>query len=509
MHEVRSDAELLRAVRDGDGGAYEVLWQRHFDSALRYARHLYPSRAEDLVSESFLAIYQQVRTRQKGPDFAFRLYLRSVIRNTSVRWRRDAARVLDAEDLDEADPRDGLRHVERESESAEVLAAFGALPDRWQRVLWLSEVDQARRPEIARALGIKPNAVSALQRRARAGMKHQWLLQQVPASLRGDHAHVARLLPRHVAQPRNAALAAEVAAHLITCVLCEDLLLGMRSSVARAQGGALAAVLLGAAGAGLPITASLSGGTAAAAATTAAGGVGVLGWIFGGGVSAATVGSLVLTALFTAVPPVAPPIDARSSPAPALTAPHGPAAPVEATRAVPAVDTPSTPIGVPKDPAAALAPPPVAAPPPALAPVTPPAPVAPLAPVAPNLPIAELPGAGARVTGTVSAEVASTTAVAACAGELSPGTGEPTVAAAAAVAASADATAAFDATATTDPAATSDPAATTDATSTSAAVGVSVIVLRIGPGGTELSASVSASVDVGNGLSLGLNAVLP
>ena len=117
MHEVRSDAELLRAVRDGDGGAYEVLWQRHFDAALRYAGHLYPSRAEDLVSESFLAIYQQVRTSQKGPEFAFRLYLRSVIRNTSIRWRRDAARVLDAEDLDEADPRlrGSARRVRRPS----------------------------------------------------------------------------------------------------------------------------------------------------------------------------------------------------------------------------------------------------------------------------------------------------------------------------------------------------------------------------------------------------------
>ncbi|MGN7859133.1 sigma-70 family RNA polymerase sigma factor [Microbacterium sp. 22303] len=497
MHEVRSDAELLRAVRDGDGGAYEVLWQRHFDAALRYAGHLYPSRAEDLVSESFLAIYQQVRTSRKGPDFAFRLYLRSVIRNTSIRWRRDAARVLDAEDLDVADPRDGLRHVERESDSAEVLAAFGALPDRWQRVLWLSEVDQARRPEIARALGIKPNAVSALQRRARAGMKHQWLLQQVPVSLRGDHAHVARLLPRHVAQPRNAALAAEVAAHLITCVLCEDLLVGMRSSVARAQGGALAAVLVGAAGAGLPITASLSGGTAAAAATTATGGAGVLAWIFGGGVSAATVGSLVLTALFTVAPPVAPLIDAQVSPMPALTAPPGPSAPAQAMRAVPAVDTPSASVDVPQDPG----PGPALAPSPIPVPVTPPAAVAPSPPIT-ELPITELPGAGVRVAGTVSAEVAPMTVAAACAVEFSSGTDEPAVTATAEPAAAADMSAAFDATATTDVATTSD---ATAPTATTAAVGVGIVVLPIGAGGGEFS----ASADAWSGLSLGLSVVLP
>ena len=506
MHEVRSDAELLRAVRDGDGGAYEVLWQRHFDAALRYAGHLYPSRAEDLVSESFLAIYQQVRTSQKGPEFAFRLYLRSVIRNTSIRWRRDAARVLDAEDLDEADPRDGLRHVERESDSAEVLAAFGALPDRWQRVLWLSEVDQARRPEIARALGIKPNAVSALQRRARAGMKHQWLLQQVPVSLRGDHAHVARLLPRHLAQPRNAALAAEVAAHLITCVLCEDLLVGMRSSVARAQGGALAAVLVGAAGAGLPITASLSGGTAASAATTTAAGAGLLAWIFGGGVSAATVGSLVLTALVTAAPPVAPPVDAQSSPAPALTVSPAPPAPAQAMRAVPAVDTPPASVDVPQEPALVRAPGPALAPSPVPVPVTPPA------AVAPSPSIAELPGAGVRVAGTVSAEVAPTTVAAACAVEFSSGTDEPAVTATAEPAAAADMSAAFDATATTDVATTSD---ATAPTATTAAVGVGIVVLPISAGGGEFSATAtatataSASADAWSGLSLGLSVVLP
>ncbi|KJL32730.1 RNA polymerase sigma factor [Microbacterium azadirachtae] len=332
MHDNRSDAQLLRAVRDGDGGAWELLWHRHYDSALRYARRLYWSRAEDLVSESFLAIYQQLRTRDNGPDSSFRAYLKTVIRNTSARWHADAGRMLDTEDIDQVDPRDGLRHVERESGSEDVLAAFGALPDRWQRVLWLSEVDQAGRPAIARELGIRPNAVSALQRRARAGMKYQWLVRQVPTGLRGDAAHVARLLPQHVAHPRNAALAAEVAAHLVTCMLCTDLLRGMHASVARAQGGALSAVLLGTVGAGVPVTASLSAGTAAAATTTA--GAGVLAWLFAGGVTAATVGGLVATTLLTVTPAVAPPAEALR--APTATAPPspspGPSAAAEAAR---------------------------------------------------------------------------------------------------------------------------------------------------------------------------------
>lgn len=365
MHHERSDAELLRAVRGGDGGAWGLLWHRHHDAALRYARRLYWSRAEDLVSESFLAIYQQLRTGDSGPESSFRAYLKTVMRNTSARWHADAGRVLDAEDVDQVDPRDGLRHVERESGSADVLAAFGALPARWQRVLWLSEVDQAGRPVIARELGITPNAVSALQRRARAGMKYQWLLRQVPTGLRADAAHVARLLPQHVAHPRNAALAAEVAAHLLTCMLCADLLRGMHASVARAQGGALSAVLLGAVGAGVPVTASLSAGSAAAATITTGASAGALAWLFAGGVTAATVGGLVATALLTAPSAVVPPADAFPVPA-ATSSPDpspDPTADAEAVR----VEAPASVVPVPDpaveadaDPAAEPVPDPVA-----------------------------------------------------------------------------------------------------------------------------------------------------
>lgn len=56
MTDVRSDAELLRDVRGGDRHAYEALWRRHRRAGLRYAGQMSATQAEDLVSESFLAI---------------------------------------------------------------------------------------------------------------------------------------------------------------------------------------------------------------------------------------------------------------------------------------------------------------------------------------------------------------------------------------------------------------------------------------------------------------------
>jgi len=220
----RTDAELLRALRAGDIQAYDTLWQRHSSAALRHAYRFLPARAEDLVSEAFLAVFQQVTTTDSGPQFAFRSYLKSVLRNLAIRWRKEAEQLVDLSDVDQIDERDALSIAQSDDDASAVLAALQTLPDRWQQVLWLAEVVEAGRSEIARELGIKPNAVSQLQRRARAGLKLQWLSGQIPPPLRDDPAHVARLLPRHLAGPRDAVLAAEVDDHIATCVECRSLL---------------------------------------------------------------------------------------------------------------------------------------------------------------------------------------------------------------------------------------------------------------------------------------------
>lgn len=349
--DVRSDAELLAALRGGDRSAYEVLWRRHSDAAHRHARRLFPSRAEDLVAEAFLAIYQQVTTTDAGPQFAFRSYLKAVLRNTAKRWQRESDLLVssgfgtegdgafsDHEDL--IDRRDSLSIIERDALSADVAASFLELPERWQRVLWLAEVAEADRSEIARELGIKPNAVSALQRRARTGLKLQWLTRQIPPALREDRAHVARLIPQYLTEPRNHAVAAEVTAHIAECAECDELLRGMRGAGERLQGKTLA-VLLGAAGAGVPTALWAGTGTTAAAAvlatTTAAG---LSGWALIVGAGALTVGMLFATFTVMQPPSVADAGPGRArivAPAEPTTEPEAPSTPPTPPTTVPPV----------------------------------------------------------------------------------------------------------------------------------------------------------------------------
>ncbi|MFJ4166933.1 RNA polymerase sigma factor [Microbacterium sp. NPDC089698] len=335
--DARTDAELLSAVREGDKHAYAVLWERHSRAARRHAYRLFPSRADDLVSESFLAIYQQVTTTHAGPRFAFRSYLKAVLRNTAMRWSKEEDQMPLAEFVDSVDDRDALSIAEVYSDAGDVLAALQALPERWQRVLWLAEVTEVGRPAIARELGIKPNAVSALQRRARAGLKYQWLTLQVPLALRDDQTHAARLFPQYLTEPANDTVSAEVNLHIAECMPCRALLHDTRNAAA-SMGGSTLAVLLGTGGIGAA-TAALSSTTTATAIAVVAG-AGTVSWLVGGGVAAVTAGSLIVSSLFSVGPASAAPQPQQVQIAPTESA-------TPASSAASTTATPSTPVGTP------------------------------------------------------------------------------------------------------------------------------------------------------------------
>ncbi|MFC9983747.1 RNA polymerase sigma factor [Microbacterium keratanolyticum] len=347
MNESRGDADLLRSLREGDQSAYAILWERHIGAALRYAHRVYPVRAEDLASEAFLAIYQQVTTTAKGPEFAFRSYLKAVIRNTAIRWRKEADLVDDTAAVDSTDFRDALNLIEREANASDLRGAFEELPERWQRVLWLSEVAEVGRPEIALELGIKPNAVSALQRRARAGLKLNWLTRQIPLALREDPGHAAHLFPRHLADPQDAIVAEEVSAHVAECVVCGELLLSLRSDARRLQNVTLSAVGFGALGVTLPSVGAFAPGTVAAAALATAGaGIGVAG-LLTGGIGALSIGGILLTTLLLPGPvPVVPSAAVADSTATAAPVTPGPTVPpgmIPAPAPAPAATLPGVP----------------------------------------------------------------------------------------------------------------------------------------------------------------------
>ena len=172
----RSDAELLAASRTGDQLAYGELFRRHAPAATALARRLtgHPSDADDLVSEAFTKVLSALKNGS-GPTSAMRPYLLTAVRRVHVDKAVAGQRVQPTDDIGAHDP--GVPFVDpalADLERSMVAQAYQQLPERWQMVLWHTEVEELSPRDIAPLLGMSPNAVAALALRARAGLREAY-----------------------------------------------------------------------------------------------------------------------------------------------------------------------------------------------------------------------------------------------------------------------------------------------------------------------------------------------
>jgi RNA polymerase sigma factor (sigma-70 family) len=243
--EAPGDAELISAVRGGDIDAYGTLFERHVGAARRLARQLVPAGdAEDLVSEAFVKVLG-VLQRGGGPDVAFRAYLLTSVRRLQVDRFRAGAKLHTTDDMEAFDPGVPFRDTAVEGfESAAAARAFASLPERWQLVLWHTEVEGDKPADIAPLLGMSANSVSALAYRAREGLRQAFLTQHV-AELEQDQCRWTHgQLGAYVRNAISRRDAARVQGHLDECRSCMAIYLEL-TEVNSNLGGLLAPLLLG------------------------------------------------------------------------------------------------------------------------------------------------------------------------------------------------------------------------------------------------------------------------
>ncbi|MBP5868234.1 sigma-70 family RNA polymerase sigma factor [Streptomyces sp. LBUM 1478] len=226
-------------MRSGDDSAYEELYRRHAEAVRRYARTCCRDAhtADDLTAEVFARMLQAVRGGA-GPEHAVRAYLLTSVRRVAATWTSSArreqlvddfavfaahasrgARVSDTDTLDlGADVR-----AMHEAEQSMAMRAFRSLPERWQAVLWHTEVEEESPSEVATLFGLDANGTRVLASRAREGLKQAYLQAHVSATLAGDPGECGRYADRLGAYARGGLRTrAErgLRAHLEECAAC-------------------------------------------------------------------------------------------------------------------------------------------------------------------------------------------------------------------------------------------------------------------------------------------------
>lgn len=252
-----SDAELISRVRTGDLEAYGELFARHHQAAERMARQLVPANdADDLAGDAFAKVLDALRNGS-GPDISFRAYLLTTVRRVHVDRIRSGRKVQTTDDIAayEREPQGFDDPTVTGFESGAAAKAFASLPERWQAVLWHTEVEGEKPATIAPMLGLTANGVSALAYRAREGLRQAYLQQHL-ADVAGDRCRwTTERLGAYVRGGLTKRENKNVREHMDDCAKCTAVYLEL-VEVNSALPALLAPALLGTAGLGYLAAAS-------------------------------------------------------------------------------------------------------------------------------------------------------------------------------------------------------------------------------------------------------------
>lgn len=419
-----SDADLIEWMRSGEDSAYEELYRRHAQAVRRYARTCCRDAhtADDLTAEVFARMLQAVRGGS-GPEHAVRAYLLTSVRRVAATWTNSAkrehlvddfavfaaqsSRRAEVSDSDTLDLGADVRAM-HEAEQSMAMRAFRSLPERWQAVLWHTEVEDESPSEVATLFGLDANGTRVLASRAREGLKQAYLQAHVSTTLAGNSAECGRYADRLGAYARGSLRTrAErgLRAHLEECAACR-LAAGQIKEVASGIPAVVPVAVIGWFGAAgyAKVAALVAGGTGAGAAgvagAAAAASGGSSGAGAGGGAAAEGLGApakagiavsvagMVAAAVALALanddvrpreplakPPASQPVEAAPEPDPPAPPEEKPA-PGAPARVVPASEPLPTPTPTPS-PSRAATPAPSAKPTPAPTPTPTPTPAPP------------------------------------------------------------------------------------------------------------------------------------
>lgn len=226
-----ADSVLIDAVRAGTVSAYGLLYQRHVAAAYNLARQLTrcAADADDLVAEAYAKVLDILRDG-RGPDRAFRAYLLTAVRRTAYDRTRRARKIeltddvslvlgVAAEAVSEGFVDTAIEGLERSLAAH----AFARLPERWQAVLWHTEIEGQSPAQVAPVLKLSANGVAALAYRAREALRQAYLQMHLAETTDRHCRAAAERLGAWTRDGLGKREKAQVDAHLDVCGRCRGL----------------------------------------------------------------------------------------------------------------------------------------------------------------------------------------------------------------------------------------------------------------------------------------------
>jgi RNA polymerase sigma-70 factor (ECF subfamily) len=160
---------VLDAATRGDEEAFGRLWRDLQPRLLRYFMVAAPAAAEDLASETWLAVVRGL-DRFRGNEPAFRAWVFTIARHEVLDWRRRAARRPPADVpvnglADHAAPDDPAADALEEFSTRAAMAMVATLPADQAEAIVLRVVAGLGVDRVAAIMGKRPGTVRVLTHR--------------------------------------------------------------------------------------------------------------------------------------------------------------------------------------------------------------------------------------------------------------------------------------------------------------------------------------------------------
>jgi RNA polymerase sigma-70 factor (ECF subfamily) len=181
--ETLSEKEIVRRVRAGETGLFELLFRRHRQRVYRVARAIVRDDAEaaDVVQEAYLRAYthlDQFAGRATFSTWLTKIAVYLAWNRARLRGRQKERRAVpagggDAAEVEIAAGSDPERQAFGKEVKMILETAIDTLPDRYRAIFMMREVEEMSTAETAECLNLSQDTVKTRLHRARALLREK------------------------------------------------------------------------------------------------------------------------------------------------------------------------------------------------------------------------------------------------------------------------------------------------------------------------------------------------